>query len=285
MKTRIDGRLKAARRHLLEQLRGCADLENNLGADACGVLSRTAQDHLQVMIAVERARPIPIDLRGGVDLVHDEIQGAAVIQVDIDGAVREAVLTETPGIRHVGEGQVGVVMEGDIGDGDMRHLRDERPTHRAHVLGEGRLHRRRADIGEIVEVIGAPIDPGGDEEVLVPVVVQIREQGRPTPVRRIHARQVADLAEAAASTIQLERVARVLRVIARFQLQVVNVPAFGVLRGLEDFFVVGTHVGDDHIGPPVIVEIGGVDAHRRVARVTDGFGNGLGERAVAVVVI
>ncbi len=285
VQTRIDGRLEAARRHLLQQLLCSVVLENNLGTDARCILSRAPEHYLQVMIAVERARPVAVDRGRGVDLVHDEIQGAAVIQVDIDGAVRESLLPQTPRVRHVRERQIAVVMEGDVGDGDVRHLPDQCLTHRSHVLCERRLHRGRAHVREIVEVIGATIHPGGDEQVLVAVVVQIGEQRRPAPVGCIHARQVADLAEAVAATIELERVAGVLRMIAGLQLQVVDVPAFRVLGCLEDFFLVGKHVGDDHVGPAIVVEIGRIDAHRRVTRVADGCGNGLGERAVAVVVV
>ena len=129
------------------------------------------------------------------------------------------------------------------------------------------------------------IDAVRDEQVLVTVVVQVGEQGRPAPIGRIHAGQIPDFAEALIATIELQCVAGVLRPISGGELQVVDVEALGIGGRFEDALLLGQHVEDHHVRPAVVVEIGRVHAHRGVTRVPHGRRDGFGERAVAVVVV
>ena len=93
-------------------------------------------------------------------------------------------------------------------------------------LGDGVLerclHRLLADVGDVVHVVRATVDAVGDEQVLAPIVVEIGEEGRPAPVRRLDTRQHANLAEAPLAAIELEVVARELRVVTGLESHVVE---------------------------------------------------------------
>src|SRR5256886_14409301 len=158
---------------------------------------------------------------------------------------------------------------------------------RADAGRQGGLDGGVAYRREVVQVVGPAIDAVGDEEVLVAVVVQVREQGRPAPIGRVHARQIADLAEAHSAAhdaaVELQRVAGVLRVVAGLLRHVFNRPRVGVGGGLEDVLPLGQHVEHHYVGSPVVVVIGGIDAHGGMAGVPHRTGDGLGERAVAIV--
>ena len=71
--------------------------------------------------------------------------------------------------------------------------------------------------------------------------------------------------------------------IAGLQPEVKDVEALGIGGGLEDLLLVGQHVEDRDVRSAIVVEVGGVDAHREPAGVPGGLGDRLGEGAVAVV--
>ncbi len=169
----------------------------------------------------------------------------------------------------------------------MGHLPDERSGKPGHPAAQRPLDDRVAHIRQVIQVVRPVIDAVRNEQILVAVVVQIGEQGGPAPIGGMHAGQIADLAEANRSShgaaVELERIAGVLRMIPGLELLDVHVEALGVGGGLEDLLLVGQHVEHDEVGASVVVDVGRVDAHGRMAGVSQGRGAGFGERAVALV--
>ena len=240
------------------------------------------------MVARELACAVAVDHSGSVEPVDHEVERARIVQVDVRGAVRETRLPEPPGPGLVRERQVSVVAIRVVGTRDLRHLPDERPNQSAHPLPQRCLDGRVGHIREVVQVVGPAIDPGGDEQVLVAVVVQVGEQRGPAPIGRIDARQIADLTEAHrplphGAAVELQRVAGVLRMVPGREFLEVDVEAFGIGGGLEDLLLIGQHVEHREVRPPVVVEVGGVHAHRGMAGVSQRRGAGLGERTVAII--
>ena len=288
VQARIDRGFEAAGGHLLHELGRAVLPDDDLRADPSGVGSRAAQRHRQIGVVVDLARVVAVDRGGGVEVVHDQVERAAVVQVGVHGAVREPGLRQAPGLRHVRERQVAVVAIGVVRDGDVGHQMRQAPQQpRADAGRQSSLDGGVAHRCEVVEVVGPAIDAVGNEEVFVPVVVQVREQGRPAPVGRVHAGQIADLAEAHRSShraaVELQGVAGVLRVVAGLLLHVFDRPRVGVDGGLEDVLLLGQHVEHHQVRSPVVVVVGDIDAHRGMAGVPQRRGAGLGKRAVTVV--
>src|SRR5216684_2129462 len=295
MQPGVDRGLEAAGRHLFQQLHlaaaaaGAAVLDDHLGADPRRISTGAPEGHLQIVVSRQLARAVAVNGSRRIDLVHHEIERATVVQVDVGGAVREAGLPEPPSVGHVRERQVAIVAIRVARDGDLRHLPNAGPAEPGHAIGERRLDDGVAHVAEVIQVVRAAIDAAGDEQVLIAVVVQVGEQWRPAPVGGIHAGEVADLAEAQRApqlaTVKLERVAAVLRMVAGLELLEIDLEAFGISRGLENPLLFGQHVQDHEVRPPVVVQVRGIDAHRGVAGVSDGGGDGLGKCAVAVIEI
>ena len=288
MQPGIHGGLEAPRRHLLQQLRPAARtafLYNDLRPDPRRVRARAAQRHGQVGVVVDLAGAVAVDRRRRVDVVHHQVERAAVVQVHVDGAVGEARLGEPPRVGHVRERQVAVVVKCVVGDRDLRHVLEEREVLRGDPVPQGRLHRLVADVIDVIEVVGAAVNAVGDEEVLVAVVVEVGEQRGPAPVGRLHAGEVADVAEAPPAAVQLQRVAGVLGMIPGAQPHLEDREALGGRRRLEDALLVGQHVEDRDVRPAVVVDVGRIDAHREPARVPRRRCDRLPKRAVAVVVV
>src|SRR5207247_7504771 len=127
-------------------------------------------------------RGVAIDRGGGVDVVQDEIERAAVVQVDVGGAVGEPRLVQPPCGRHVRERQVPVVTERVVGEGDLGHALDERQVGHGDRGPQRGLYGLIAHVADVIEVVGPAVNAVGDEQILVAVVVQIREQGGPAPI-------------------------------------------------------------------------------------------------------
>ncbi len=205
---------------------------------------------------------IPVDRRWRVDVVHHKIERAAVVEIGVHGAVGEARLRQAPCFRHVGESQVAVVAIGVLRQRDLRHvLEEERQILRADPMRERGLDCRVADVVDVIQVVGTAINAVGDEQILPAVIIQIHEQRRPAPVGRKDPRQISDLTELSHTSIQLEIVSRVLRMIPSLQPHVVEPEAFRVGGCLEDIFPFWKHVERHDVGPSIVVEIGGVHSH------------------------
>ena len=133
-----------------------------------------------------------IDERRRVDVVHDEVEPAVVVEIGVRGAVREARLIHPPLRALVGKGEVAVVAEEVVG----RVVRGEilaaveRP--RGCIASPACCDRHGGHVVEIVHGLRIAV---ADEDVLVAVVVEVGEQRAPAPVRRRHAGEARDLAE------------------------------------------------------------------------------------------
>ena len=159
MQAGIDRGLEPARRHLLEHLDLAALLDDDLRADPRRIGPGPSQHQLQIVIPGHLAGAVSVDRGGRVEPVHDEIEGAAVVQVDVGGAVRETPLRQTPGLRQVREGQISVVVVRIVGNRDLRHFPDEGPGQPGHPVGEGCLDHGVAHIREVIQVVRPVIDP------------------------------------------------------------------------------------------------------------------------------
>src|SRR6266542_5793919 len=259
MQPRIDRRLKAARWHLLEQLRGGAGPDYHLRADSGGISAGAMQNYGQVVPAPDLTRAVAIDRGRRIDVVHYQIERPAVVQVDVRGAIRETRLSESPRLCHVRESKIAVVVVGKVRDGDFRHLFQEGQVFLSDPVRQGALNSLVPDVVDVVQIVWPAVDAVRDEEVLSTIVVQIGEERRPAPVSRVNSCQISYLAEAPVASVELNRVAGVLRVISRFHFQVEDVEAFGVRRGLEYLLAFRKHVEHDQVGPQVVVEVRSVD--------------------------
>ena len=258
--------------------------DHHLRAYAPGVGAGTMQRYGQIMTrAIQLACVIAINRGGRVDVVDDEIEGTVVVEVDVRRPVREAGYSDPPRSRDIGKCQVAIVVKQVVGVGGVRHFRDQA---RGGRLG---AHRNAVQGRDVIEVIRPAINARRDEQVLAAIVVEIGKQRRPAPVGRRDAGEQPKLAEselaARDAAIQLQRVAGVLIVIACRELQVEELVALGGRSRLEEALAVGQHVEHGEVGAPVVVEVGGVHAHRVPARVAGRLRDRFGEGAVAVVEI
>src|SRR5205085_4889385 len=111
MKAWIDRRLKSTRSHLLEHLFFSALIDDDFRSNAVRISAETLQDYGQIMSRIDRTRTISVNRCGSVDVIHHEIERAAVVQVHINGAIRKAFVAEAPLSGHVGEGQISIIVE------------------------------------------------------------------------------------------------------------------------------------------------------------------------------
>src|SRR3989441_11823902 len=94
-------------------------------------------------------------------------------QVHVGRAGRETRLSEPPRAGHVREGQVAVVAIRVVGNRDVWHLPDERSYQPARPLPQRRLDDGVGNVRQVIQVVRPVIDAGGDEQVLVAVVVEV----------------------------------------------------------------------------------------------------------------
>ena len=201
--------------------------DHDLRTDSRRVGAGTLQRHRDIVVGrgVELPHAVAVDRRRRVEVVDDEIECAVIVEVHVRRAVRETGGADPPGSSHIDERQIAVVAKQVVGVRDMRHFRDQ--------AGSGRLCASRDAVQrrDVVEVVRAVIDARRDEQVLEAVIVEIGEQRRPTPVGGRDSGEQPDVAEAELAfrnaTIQLQRVARVLVVIASLELQVEKLVPLG----------------------------------------------------------
>ncbi len=224
-----------------------------------------------------------VDRRRRVDVVHHQIEVAAIVQIHVRGAVRKTGLRQTPRFGHVREFEIAIVPKRVFDEWYLWHLLQQAQICVGDSVVQRSLHCFVADEADVVHVVRPAEDSVSDEQILFTIVVEVGEERRPAPVGSENTGQVTDLAEPALAAIELQCVARVLRLVARLQPQVVDVEALGVRRRLEDVLALGLHVERDDVGAPIVVEIGGIDAHRESAGVARRFRYRFSERPIAVV--
>ena len=226
---------------------------------------------------------ILVDRGRRVDVVHDEIELAVVVQIDVCGAVRVTRLRHPPRRAHVAEGQIAVVAKQKVGDAITAERAQLRAGRRLAVVAA-----RRKNAGLIIEIVGRLGIAVRDEKVLATVVVEIGEQCAPTPFGGRGACQVRDFTEHQVAgrghaVAELQRVGIVVvpkaapALIVAPQIRQIPAHAFSLFRASRQ------HVHLHDVGPAVVVEIRDVDPHSGDAGVFQRDGRFVGERAVAVV--
>ena len=257
--------------------------QDQLRADPPSVGGLPVEPDLQIVMDVVIGLDVLVDRGRRVDVIDHEVELAVVIEIRIGRAIRKAPSIHAPLLGHVRERQVTLVPKQVVREVVTGQLLQEsqRP---AIVSGPARPEHGRLVI-EIVDRLGIAV---GDEDVLVPIVIEIGEQSTPAPVRVRDARQAADLAEDDVSVLgeavaQLQRVdVEVIAESPGMQLHataVGEVPAHPFASGQARRH----HVHLNNVGPAVVVEVGDVDPHPREAGVLEPSRGLVGERAIAVV--
>ena len=222
------------------------------------------------MRGVARRLDVFVDRGGRIDVVDDDIQPAVVVQVRERRAVGESRIVQSPIASAIGECEIAVVAEQVIRDAQAGQVPNGLQL--PGTCPRAFLAAQPEHLGLIV-VIGHRFGVAvRDEEVLEPVIVDIAEQGTPAPVGVRHAGEARDLAEchdAARShaAVQLQRILRVAAlkpVLAAIEIRAARHDA---ARSFSPREVLRHHVGLDNVGPAVVVEVRGVDAHPGEARV------------------
>ncbi len=145
------------------------------------------------MVAVLNGRGVVIDESGRIDVVHHQIQSSVVIQIGVGGAVREAGLAHSPRLGTIGECEIPFVPEDVVGLLIAVQLLQEIQSGSIRRAATPPPHGENGGlIIQIIRRLGIAIT---DENVLVPVVVEIGKEGTPTPVRGGHSRKAGDFAE------------------------------------------------------------------------------------------
>ncbi len=279
----VHARLESARGHqLLEERVGSAP-ERDLGPDRESVGALSLELHLQIAGVRQRARVVAIDRGFLVDVVHHEVQRPVAVQVAIRGTIGESRRIQSPGRASVREGQITPIPERVVRQ--LRRAHDLDESHEVDPLPFGRGHHRLIS-GQKRDVAlrgHVPQDAVRDVDILVTVQIVVRDQRAPAPVRPRHAGHLADLAERPVAVVQLEHVAHELVVIVVLQLGLVGIPCVERGRHLEPVLVLRQHVEHVDVGPAVVVDVRGVEPHRREADGRHLRLERLGERSVAIV--
>ena len=116
VRTLVHRRHESPVRCVVDVLLLSAGGENQLRPNSRGLLAWRLADELdlQVMMCVVAWCDVLVDEGGAVDVVHDEIQPAVVVEIGVCRAVGVSRLPESPLFARVGEGKVAIVAE-DVG--------------------------------------------------------------------------------------------------------------------------------------------------------------------------
>ena len=164
----IPRQIATARHYLLGLHREPLGHHPDLGPDTPGIPGNSSQSNSH-----SRCRgPIAVELRWLIQGVQHKVQIPIAIQIGRGHALLDPGRIEAPGLSHLFEGQIPAIAEGGIGriePGEHpTHVQDFEETHfpaRFHRLGAG------PDIHiEHVHLVAV-----GDEEILIPVQIDIQE--------------------------------------------------------------------------------------------------------------
>ncbi len=114
--------MKSTRSHLLEHLLFSVLIDDHFRSDTVRISAGPFQHDRQIMSRVDRTRTVFVNRCRRVDVIHHEIECAAVVQVHVNGAIRKAFVAESPLGSHVREGQISVVAESVLRNWNLRHL-------------------------------------------------------------------------------------------------------------------------------------------------------------------
>ena len=224
-----------------------------------------------------------VDGRGRVDVVDHEIEPAVVVEVGVRRAVRKSRLVHSPLFGLAGERQIAVVSEHIVGQPVAVQLLQESEGFLA-ISGSARTEHRRL----VIEIVGRFGIAVGDEDVLVPIVVEITKQGTPAPIGARHARETSDVAKDDVAVwrdavAQLQRV-DVVRV-AKPPATEIEAAAIGEIPAHAFLSFQGgrQHVHLQNVRPAVVIEVGDIDAHARKTGMLEPRTGLIGKRPIPVV--
>ncbi len=224
---------------------------------------------------------VAIDEGRVVDVVDDHVQISVQIQVGVGRAVGKRRHANAPLFGHVLERQVAPIAEGKIFDFHGRNLADQ------IILGS---HGATfgAELGKIAvgDVAGKAV---GHDQVAVAVVVEVGQQRRPAPIGFGHISHHAHIGKnrlvgaGLVAHVDLHGVADVLVGKAIQVIVQVALITVGSHQSLLALVVARQHIEGHHVGQTVVIEVGHVVAHRRVAGVLEVCLRLVGESPVTVV--
>ncbi len=123
----------------------------------------------------------------------------------------------------------------------------------------------------------------GDVEVFPAVVVEVGEQGRPTPIGVGKPGELPYFLKLPVAVVDLQHIAHILVVETQPHVQV---ELLVVVGGHQEFLAavaLGQHIQRQDVGPGVVVDVGYVAAHREVRGVADLAGELVFESALFIV--
>ena len=272
MEDRLGRGERAARHGEPAHLRALFGLGQDEGADAVTVAHRTLEPERD---AVARGAVVAIEADPILVVDIDEIEVAVVVEVGEGRPEAHAAVVEAPFLLDLGETEIVVVAEGEV-----RFLLGRLPLHQRDDFRGG---LQLFDLVEQVGINEGPHHAVGHVQVDPAVVVEVLETRRPAPVGAAETGHLRDLEEAVGPGVQEHGVLHVLRRDERIH----HVhEAAHVTHGDLGLEVRGAgHLRDHEVGQAVVVDVGGVGAHREPRRVRHGRGQDAGERAVAVVAV
>ena len=279
----VHTRLESARRHQLLKEQPLSAPQRHLRPDAEAVGAFSFESDLEVTVVQQRPGVVAIDEGLLVDVVHDQIERTVAVQITVGRATGKARRVQAPGRARVREGQAPVVPECIVWQHGRTRLLDESQEVDPLALG-GCPHRLVVgQEGDVVLRGYIPEDAVRDMDILVTVLIEIRDERAPAPVCARHAGHLPDLAERPVAVVQMERVARELMVIVVLQLGLVAGPVLERGCRLEAVVVLRQHVGHVDVQPPVVVDVGYVQPHRGQADGGHLPVEQLGESSISVV--
>src|SRR2546426_2831841 len=159
-------------------------------------------------------RQVAVDRSRLVNVVRDEVKITIIVQVDVDRAVGECRLIESPLLRDILKKQGSAVPIHVVRLADGWRLVGQFEVRLRQLSSEPPLYVWLRDKMGVIEIIRPAINAIGDEDVRMSVVVEIGAKGSPAPVGRGDAREESNLAEFSVAPVQLQRVAGNLVLVA-----------------------------------------------------------------------
>ena len=295
MQERLDGGEVTAAGIELQILARGARVDGDLRAVAIPVSPRTSEREPEEIVMRQPLDPVLEDEGGPVEIVDHEVQVAVVVQVGVrrPGGVTRDI--HPPRHRAIAERQVAVVPEEGVGELAPRPLAQPREQSLLalplETLAAGLRQVARAHLpheGEIVEVGNVLRIAVGDEKVLPPIIVVIRKEGSPAPIRRVHSGELSDLAEGRMpvrprAVVELQRVPHVLGLVAEPPAHLELVVGLPGEQQLAAQVVGRKHVEDHDVDEPVVIDVRHIRAHRGEALMLQILRCQIGKRPVTVV--
>ena len=259
----ITRKVATAAHHLLALQWHTPAQQTDSRTDAPGVWSQTTQPHRDP----RRRADVFMDLSGSLQPVHHQIEVAILIQIGQGHTMPNGRHGQSPGPRHVLEGQITAIAEHG-----HRRLQTRKAAQVFHGIARGIPTIGSTHCPQEVGIEDVMVIARAHDEVLEPVQIDIHEDGAPRPIRGADSGHLGDLRVSAIAATHKEGVARHLR------------SKRGIMRRpIEGGEVIGTlaltggRIGREHVHhheviDAIPVDVGEIHTHGRHGNLPDGLG-------------